>query len=52
MLGYKQGVCKVSFVSGKYEVSPITDDWDKGSDFDETTYYHLLMLDLQAVDET
>jgi len=40
-------VTKVEFCDGVYEVSCITNDWDKG-DFDETVYFHLVNLEWEA----
>lgn len=44
-------VTKVEIVDGCYEVSPISEDWDKDGGFNETIYLHMLNLGY-AVQET
>jgi hypothetical protein len=36
--------------NGVWEISPISCDWDKDSDFDETVYLHLVNLGWCACD--
>jgi len=37
-------VTKVEFRNGSYDISPISEDWDKHSGFNETEYLHMLNL--------
>jgi len=40
---------KLKFVDGTYEISDITEDWDKQDEFDETIYLHYVNLGWEMV---
>ena len=45
MMPHKYPYRRVEFLDGVYEISCVTDDWDKDdSDFNETLYFHLVNL--------
>lgn len=43
---------KIEFIDGTYEVSPISQSWDKDGSFNETVYYHFILIGYSVIQDS